>query len=69
MYAARLAGGDTVAPALAPGRRAWLQVAGGAVRLEDLRLGAGDGPAIEDEPKLTLTAGADGAELLLFDLP
>jgi hypothetical protein len=37
------------------------------VKLYDLD--AGTGVAVEDEPTLTMGAQANGAELLLFDLP
>jgi hypothetical protein len=67
VYAARLDGSE-VTHALAPGRRAWLQVARGAVQLNGTTLQAGDGAGIEHEP--TLRLAADGsAEVLLFDLP
>jgi len=67
VYAARLNGSE-VTHTLAPGRRAWLQVARGAVKLNGTTLQAGDGAGIENE--LTLRLAADGsAEVLLFDLP
>ena len=67
MYAALLAKGERVEHALAPGRRAWLQVARGEATLNDTKLAAGDGAAITNEAKLALTATSD-AELILFDL-
>jgi redox-sensitive bicupin YhaK (pirin superfamily) len=67
LYGARWARGVTLAHELAPGRHAWVQVARGAVGVNDQRLGAGDGAAISDERTLRL-AGAPGAEVLLFDL-
>ena len=67
VYAARLNGDETTL-ALAPGRRAWLQVARGAARLNGTTLHAGDGVGVENETALRLAA--DGpAEALLFDLP
>jgi hypothetical protein len=67
VYAARL-NGDEVAHTLEPGRRAWLQVARGTVKLNGTTLHAGDGASIENET--TLRLAADGsAEVLLFDLP
>ncbi len=67
LFAALLGPGDAVTHALRPGRRAWVQVATGAVTLNGQPLQAGDGAAVEDEPVLRLTA--DGpAEVLLFDL-
>jgi redox-sensitive bicupin YhaK (pirin superfamily) len=67
VYAARL-NGNEVTHTLAPGRRAWLQVARGAVKLNGTTLQAGDGAGIENEPTLSLTAEGS-AEVLLFDLP
>lgn len=67
VYAARL-NGNEVTHTLAPGRRAWLQVARGVVKLNETTLHAGDGAAIENESALRLTADGS-AEVLLFDLP
>ena len=51
----------------AAGRRLWLQVARGRVRIGDTRLSAGDGVAVEAAAELRIEA--DGAaEVLLFDL-
>jgi redox-sensitive bicupin YhaK (pirin superfamily) len=68
MYAGLLAPGDSAVHELAPRRRAWVQVARGAVTLNGIALAAGDGAAIEDEPAITLR-GVEDAEVLLFDLP
>jgi len=51
-----------------PGRRGWLQVTRGAVRLKSKPLDAGDGAAITDEKILDISA-SDDAEVLFFDLP
>ena len=53
---------------LGSGRRAWVQVARGALTLNGQKLAAGDGAAVEQETVLRL-AGNGGSELLLFDLP
>jgi redox-sensitive bicupin YhaK (pirin superfamily) len=53
---------------IAPGRRVWVQVAQGAVAVNDVKLAQGDGAAIEGETALTFHASAP-AELLVFDLP
>jgi redox-sensitive bicupin YhaK (pirin superfamily) len=53
---------------LQPGRRGWLQVTRGAVRLSSTQLDAGDGAAITDEKIFDISACND-AEVLLFDLP
>lgn len=67
VYAARLNDGETT-HALASGRRAWVQVARGTLRLNGTSLQAGDGASIEDEPGLRFAADGS-AEVLLFDLP
>ncbi len=67
VYAARLRNG-AVTHTLGSGRRAWVQVARGALTLNGQKLAAGDGAAVEQETILRLT-GTSGAELLLFDLP
>jgi len=67
LYATLLGDGDAVEHALAPGRRAWVQVARGEVELNGVRLEAGDGAAVTDERTLRLARAKD-AEVLLFDL-
>ena len=67
LYATVLANGETVSHELAPGRKGWVQVAHGDVRLNDSQLGAGDGVAIEGPATLTLT-GISDTEVLLFDM-
>ncbi len=67
VYATILGPGESVHHRLANGRRAWTQVARGAVTLNSTPLGQSDGAAIEDEPALTITA-TEPAEVLLFDL-
>jgi redox-sensitive bicupin YhaK (pirin superfamily) len=67
VYAARLNGGE-VGHALAPGRRAWLQVARGTAKVNGTELHAGDGARIEGESGVQLAANGS-AEVLLFDLP
>jgi len=49
-------------------RRGYVQVARGAVSLNGIPLGAGDGAFIEHETQLTFSDARD-AEVLLFDLP
>lgn len=68
LYAASLQDGETVNHSLNDGRVAWLQVARGAVRLNDQLLSAGDGAAISKETQFALQGAADTAELLLFDM-
>jgi redox-sensitive bicupin YhaK (pirin superfamily) len=69
MYAAILAGGDAVTHAMAPARHAWVQCATGAIDVNGIALGEGDGLAVSDERVLAIrgAAGRD-SELLLFDL-
>ncbi len=68
LYASLLAPGEAVRHALAPGRRAYLHVARGAVTLKSQLLRDGDGAKIADETELEINASQD-AEILLFDLP
>ena len=56
-----------VVHSLADGRSAWLQVAAGAVTLNDVALKQGDGAAVSQESSLRITAN-EPAEILLFDL-
>ena len=67
LYAARLAPGTAVAHRFGSGRYGWLQVARGTVDANGHALAAGDGAALSDERRLTVTA-QDAAEVLLFDL-
>jgi quercetin 2,3-dioxygenase len=67
VYAGLLNPGDSVQHLLSPGRHAWVQVARGKLRLGTEPLSAGDGAAVSDQGKLTLTAESP-AEVLLFDL-
>ena len=69
LYAAALEAKETVRHRLASGRHAWLQVARGAVTLNELALKAGDGAAVSDEPQVEIAGAGDGSsEILLFDL-
>ncbi|MGH7186697.1 MAG: TOBE domain-containing protein, partial [Pseudomonadota bacterium] len=65
---AQIPTGAAVGHQLAPGRRAWVQVARGSVVLGDAVYAAGDGAAITGEDRIEL-AGREPAEVLLFDLP
>jgi redox-sensitive bicupin YhaK (pirin superfamily) len=69
VYASVLAPGETVAHELGVGRRAWVQVVRGALRLDDETvLVAGDAAGIDARNVLHLRAESD-SEMLLFDLP
>jgi quercetin 2,3-dioxygenase len=67
VLATLLAADQQVAHTLEPGRRAWVQVARGKVRVNDVELAAGDGAAVTGGGVLALR-GVAAAELLLFDL-
>lgn len=67
MYGALLRAGETVTHRFAAGRHGWVQVVSGALTVNGVALGKGDGAAISDERELTLAVTQD-ADLLLFDL-
>ena len=66
IYTSLLDDGQSVTHEYKPNRYGWVQVARGEVELNGQKLKAGDGAAIADEPRVTLTG--KGAEVLLFDL-
>ncbi len=69
LYSSILSAGQAVEHNLAPGRHGWLQVARGTVKLNGKELHQGDGAAVSDEQKLTISgSGKEDAEILLFDL-
>jgi len=68
VYAGLFDGAETANHALAPGRRAYVHVARGSVRVNGANLDAGDAVRIEDEPSVAIEHG-HAAEVLLFDLP
>jgi quercetin 2,3-dioxygenase len=67
IYAAEITEGEMITYAIRPGRRLWLQVVRGIVRLNGDELREGDGARIVDEPGIELDTDYRG-ELLLFDL-
>jgi quercetin 2,3-dioxygenase len=67
VYASILEKGTELTHALAPGRKAWVQVARGRVLVNGKELVAGDGAALTEEASVAL-AGAEPSEVLLFDL-
>jgi len=69
LFAGRLTLGEKVRHAFRPGRHAWIQVTKGEILLNGQRLKDGDGAALSDEPSVEVTAAANSAEFLLFDLP
>lgn len=68
VYAATLDGEERIDHDLGSIQRAWVQVAGGRLRLNDEWLETGDGVAIEGGGLITLDKG-EQAEVLLFELP
>ncbi|MCA9719782.1 MAG: pirin family protein, partial [Myxococcales bacterium] len=72
MYASLLAPGESVTHDVAAGKRVWIQVVRGRLRVGDEQLDAGDGAATptpsDGADALTITA-EDDSELLLFELP
>jgi len=68
VYAGLLDGTERAEFRVAPGRRAWLQVARGALSVDEVPLSAGDGARTPGPAQLTLHGGTD-AEVLAFDLP
>jgi redox-sensitive bicupin YhaK (pirin superfamily) len=68
IYVSKLTRGNAVEHAIANGRKAWIQVARGNVKINGHALVQGDGAAITEESRITIRADND-TELLLFDLP
>ena len=67
VFAATLRTGQNIDFELRNGRGAWVQVLRGEIQLNTDQLAAGDGAAIMDESRVTMSAN-DEAEVLLFDL-
>ncbi|MEO6697321.1 MAG: pirin family protein [Gammaproteobacteria bacterium] len=67
VYASLLDGGDELKYTLAPGRKAYVQVARGALSVNGKKATAGDGVVLEDEREIRLS-DARQAEVLVFDL-
>ena len=70
LYAGLFAAGEAAQLELAPHRHAWVHVARGSVKVNGNELHAGDAVALSDEPVLRVEGvpGADGGEVLVFDL-
>ena len=67
IWTARLDAGVEAIHPLAQGRKAWLHVAKGEVRLGDEVLKAGDAAAVTDQAQIAVRSNAE-SEVLLFDL-
>ena len=68
IYAGLFSGAESQKFVLAPGRRAWAQLARGTLSVDDTQLAAGDAAYLEGPADLDLHAGQD-SEVVLFDLP
>ena len=68
VHAGLFDGGESDTLRLAPGRRAYVHVARGTLRVGDQLLAAGDAAMITDAQSVVLSDG-EGAEVLAFDLP
>ncbi len=68
LYVGRFSSGASAELKLGPGRKAWVQVVKGSIKVNDERLEGSDGVAISDEHALNLRAESD-AEVLIFNLP
>jgi redox-sensitive bicupin YhaK (pirin superfamily) len=68
LFAGKLDKDESAVVTLSPGRRGWVQVASGAVSVNDSRLREGDGAAVEGEKELRIVASGP-SEVLVFDLP
>lgn len=68
LHRAAVTPGEFIAYPLAPGRKAYLQVARGRVTANGVALAAGDGAAVSEEGAVRLSTETEG-EVLLFDLP
>jgi redox-sensitive bicupin YhaK (pirin superfamily) len=67
LYAANINSGVQVSHEIAPGRKAWVQIAKGSATIDDITLNQGDAAAVTGETLIKLKADTD-AEVLLFDL-
>ncbi len=68
IYRGKLGPGESAAHELAPGRRGYVFIVGGAVAVNGQPLETGDAGRIEDAPNATFRAGT-AADFLLLDLP
>jgi redox-sensitive bicupin YhaK (pirin superfamily) len=68
VYASVLRSGDQLHHQLNITHKAWVQIAAGSVRVNDITLNEGDGLAIENESALTITGIAAHADIIVFDM-
>ena len=69
LFGALLAPGQRLDHRLVHGGLGYLVVANGTLEADGVALGPRDGAVVHDQAGIGLTAGADGAEVLLADLP
>ncbi len=67
VYSTFMAPGDHLVHGLDPGRKAWLHVVKGKIRVNGLQLQTGDGLGFSDEDSIMIMA-QEPSEILLFDL-
>lgn len=68
LFASRLNPSTTVEHKFTARKYGWVQVARGSATVNGVALEQGDGLALSDEAAASVTAGQQGAEVLLFDL-
>ncbi len=68
LFATILEAGEEVRHTLAAGRKGWVQVVRGTVRVDGELLSEGDGAALADIGTILVTGTDEGGEALLFDL-
>ncbi|MBD3610025.1 MAG: pirin family protein [Gammaproteobacteria bacterium] len=68
LYASRIKAGTSINHTLNTGRTAYLHLAKGEARVNNLDMQHGDGVTINNEERISITTN-DQAEILLFDLP
>jgi redox-sensitive bicupin YhaK (pirin superfamily) len=68
LYGGRLKPGSAVEHNFTTRKYGWVQMARGAATVNGAELKQGDGLALSDEATVKITAGTEGAEVLLFDL-
>ncbi len=68
LFAVRLNAGSTASHAFTTRKYGWVQMARGSATVNGLALEQGDGLSLSDETAAAITAGSEGAEVLLFDL-
>jgi quercetin 2,3-dioxygenase len=68
VYAGLLDGDESFSYTIAPGRKGYIHLATGQLKVNGEQLNAGDGLYIYNQSELVFTNGQNNAEVLLFDL-